>query len=101
MRPVSSRLFLLSSIVLLLGLNSCGGGSASNNTILNPVQGEITTTAFQIPAGQTRTVTSDLTIRASQNIEINGTLLLSPGASLTLLTDGDLSVTGTIQPTAT
>ncbi|MBV8599071.1 MAG: hypothetical protein JO017_09640, partial [Actinobacteria bacterium] len=56
------------------------------------LQGLVRTRDFVVPAGTTRLVTGNLWVRASGKIEILGTLLVSPGALLSLHASGLLLV---------
>jgi|GEM_PF-3297975 len=47
------------------------------------LQGTVTTTDYVIPADEVVTVVGDVTINASRRIEIDGTLYLAPGATVT------------------
>jgi hypothetical protein len=75
---------------------SCGGGGGG---VENPISGEITGADFIIPAGQTRTAVGDLTVRTTNSIVIDGTLLIVPGSTVKLFTDGDSFIRGRIAPT--
>src|SRR5580658_7932861 len=68
---------------LLLLAAGCGGGGGAGNGgsggvtgTQNTLGGVMNVANFTIPAGQTRTVGQDLTIRATGKIEIDGTLLV-------------------------
>src|SRR5690606_13724800 len=65
-----------------------GSGSGSRNGGGSGLGGTITGTAFQVPAGTTTTVTSDLVVRTTGPITIQGTLLVAPGVDVALLAGG-------------
>ena len=77
-RRIISVIVLLSIGGVLMG---CGGGGAAGGAI-NPIGGTISVVDFVIPSGQTRTVTSDLIVRVTGKIHMDGTLLLDPGVSV-------------------
>jgi hypothetical protein len=65
------------------------------------LEGTINTTRFTIPAGQSRTVTGDLTINASDAIDIDGTLVIPPGVNVNLWSAGDIDLDGVLQAGST
>ena len=60
------------------------------------VTGTINTTDFVIPAGEVVTAVGDVTINASRKIEIDGTLYIAPGATVTFQSPS-VNVPGSVQ----
>src|SRR5687768_18516724 len=91
--------FALSIVIAILPLafSGCGGGGAGTP---NPISGEITGADFIIPAGETRTATGDLTVRTTNSIVIDGTLLIVPGVDVKLFSDGIIAIRGRIAPSS-
>jgi probable HAF family extracellular repeat protein len=96
-------------VLALIALLFCGawigcgggggtGGSQSGGGSPETLSGTINATDFQLAAGQTRAVTSDLFINATGKIDINGTLLLSPGVSVGIFARGPVHIGGAIMP---
>ena len=94
MNPHSFRRRMLITAILAAFplIASCGGGGGGPE----PLFGELNVTDFILPAGQTRKVTQDLTIRSTGNIQIDGNLIVVPGALVNLLADRDLLLNGRI-----
>jgi|GEM_PF-6285322 len=91
---------LVSAGVVIAALtgSGCGGsgGGGGGPTGGGSLAGNITTPTFNIPAGTTKTVTGDLTVNASQGIEIDGTLVIPEGVNVALITDGPLNIKGQV-----
>jgi probable HAF family extracellular repeat protein len=99
-------LALAAIVVAFVGMPGCGGGNNATGT--SPpgwaatgasLSGVMNVTDFSIPAGTTRTATADLTINAGGKIQIDGTLLVTPGVGVALLAKGPLTINGAIQST--
>jgi hypothetical protein len=91
---------LLGGAASAFWLWGCGSGTPESpgSGSGTPIGGQMNVANFTLPAGTTRTATSDLTINASGNIRIDGTLLISPGVSVALLAKGATTITGVIMP---
>ncbi|MCC6129710.1 MAG: hypothetical protein IT186_07250 [Acidobacteria bacterium] len=57
-------------------------------------------TSWGVPAGQTLTLTRDLTVKVDGNVDVAGTILVPPDVSLSLIAAEKLSITGSIQDAA-
>lgn len=79
-----------------------GDESALGDVTMAPenLGGEVIADAFLVPAGQTTRVTSDLTIRASGDVEIAGELIADvssgDGYSITIISEGSVTITGRV-----
>jgi YVTN family beta-propeller protein len=82
-----------------VGCGNGGSGGGGGGGGGNEIGGTINAASFTLPAGQTRTVTSDLTVNTTGDIQIDGTLQVNPGVNVTLSAGGDLKMTGQITPT--
>lgn len=93
-----SLLLLLATLGWLAG---CGGGNTGSNNpfanAVNPIGGVMNAAAFSIPAGATRTATSDLAVTTTDSLTIDGTLVVEPGVSVSLYSDGPVTINGAIQ----
>jgi hypothetical protein len=96
-RLMKRTLHRLLAVAIIAGactaLPSCGSGGGSDE-----LGGIIETTSYSIPAGETRTVGQDLVVKASQDITIDGILLVKPGVKLALIARRDLTMNGEIKP---
>lgn len=86
--------YLAVATIIILGCG--GGGSGSGDTGDTGLSGIINTSTFSIPAGQTQTASGDLTIVASDAINIAGTLKVNPGVNVTFFANNGITVPGTI-----
>jgi hypothetical protein len=77
---------------LLIG---CGGGGGEN--VGPDLGGTLDVTNFAIPAGTRQTVTSDLVVKATDSIDIAGTMIVKPGVSVALLSDNRLTISGSVE----
>ncbi|HWD41114.1 MAG TPA: hypothetical protein VG944_19860 [Fimbriimonas sp.] len=89
--------FVLGALIGAVVLG-CGGGGGSSPAA--GLSGIVNTADFSIPAGTTRTVTGDLQINSTGAIEIDGTLVVPQGVSVTLISGGPLSIKGNIKASA-
>jgi len=87
-----SSVFL--AVVIILG---CGGSGGGGVALPAKLEGTINTADFSIPAGQSRTVTGDLTINATSSIKIAGTLIIPAGVNVNLWSEGDIELSGNLQ----
>jgi len=83
-----------------------GNGGGDNDGTLAPasVGGEVRVADFTVPAGQTTTVTSDLTFNVAGNVRIDGQLVASPtesdgtlGVSIAIIAQGSIEIAGIVQ----
>jgi hypothetical protein len=96
---VKSHYLLWSFAAITISFGAaCGGGGGGGG---NGLFGVINTASFEIPAGETRTVTGDLTVNSTGPITINGTLLIPDNANVALLAGGEVVVGGEIKPSGT
>lgn len=85
---------------LMLGaalLAGCGGGRTVGESGGSGFGGVVETTRFEIAAGETRTVSRDLVVKASEDIVIAGTLRIEPGVDVLLYAQGALTIDGRIE----
>jgi hypothetical protein len=95
MRPHSIALLVACA---LLGVAGCGKKSTPPVDEGPPaIHGQINTDFYRIPRGETRQVDGDLTILATKEIHIDGTLLLPPGKRVVLLAPDSVLIGGSIQ----
>lgn len=87
-------------------LQEQGDDGGDNGGTLAPasVSGELHVASFTVPAGQTTTVTSDLTLNVSGDVRIDGQLVASPAASdsargvnITIIAQGSIEISGIVQ----
>jgi len=69
---------LLTGYVLL----GCGGSGGSSGG--NFISGEINVANYVIPAGKTVTARGKLTLKATDQVQIDGTLLIDPSADVVI-----------------
>ncbi len=104
MRHVLALVILTTVVTGLLG--SCAGldplGGDSNTP--TSIGGTVNVVDFTVAAGQTTTVAADVVINASGNVRIEGVLASATvttagakGYDITIVAQGDIEVTGTIQ----
>lgn len=74
----------------------CGGSGGGGNG--GGISGTEDVKSFVIAAGHTVVVNGDLTVHATQNIEIDGTLQIPEGVSVALISDGPFVNKGAIVP---
>ncbi len=81
--------------LLLLATAGCAGSGDGGNGA-TPIGGVVNAVNYVLPAGASDTVTSNLTINASNSIEIDGNLTMMPGVSVKLVCPNNLVIKGNI-----
>lgn len=94
MRPSARQ---VCGLAALLTIAACGGSGGGIPDATQTLSGTITTTTFSLAAGETRRVNGDLRIEASNDISIDGKLLVDEGVEIVLIAGDEISL-GEIQP---
>lgn len=91
---------ILRRAMLLLGLCTvCGfGWMRGRGCSVGELGGSVHTSTFRIYAHQTRLITSDFTVRATGDIQIDGELRIRPGAQVRLMAGRTVQIRGSISP---
>lgn len=104
MISISSRIFdrgfcraALLAVLPLATFGCAGGGDGRGPSTGATLGGTINTTSYVLPAGTNVNVASNLTINASDSIEIDGSMTVSPGVTLTLVCPNKLTVKGSVK----
>lgn len=99
----ASRFFAIATLVSLVACSLPrtspilpSADSAASNDGRSGVSGVIKTTNWIVKKGQTVNVSGTLAVFATGNIEIDGKLIVAPGASIGLMAKGNLAITGSI-----
>jgi hypothetical protein len=100
-RGSPARFVPLGCAIVALALANCGG--QENPELIAPpsnapLEGEINVDRFEIPEGRARTVIGDLVVTAADEVVIAGTMRVEPGVSVSLVTKGEIRITGSIEP---
>jgi hypothetical protein len=98
-RAITHLFGTLFAVVAPVSLWGCGG--SGDNGPVNPISGVMNVQQFKIAAGETRTVTGDLIVNSTDDLVIDGQLLVTPGARVALYSEKDVIIHGVVKPAPT